>query len=758
MTKSNSVIDTTTLKLEGMSCAGCANAIEKAINGVAGVEQCEVNFAAEQATVQFNPEQTDLETIQGAVEDAGYGASVYSQQDMMAGSGDAEIVAREAESKDLKRKIVVGGVISIILIVGSLPMMTGLEIPVIPAWLHNPWLQFLLTTPVQFWCGYPFYRNAWKAFKHRAATMDTLIVLGTSAAYFYSLFATLFADFLRRQGLQPQVYYESAAVIITLILLGRFMENRARGQTSEAIRKLIGLQARSARVIRDGETKDIPIQQVQIDDIIQVRPGEKIPVDGEVIEGSSSIDESMVTGESIPVQKSPGEEVVGATINKTGSFKFRATRIGQDTVLSQIVQLVQQAQGSKAPIQNLADQVTGWFVPAVIAIALTTFILWFNLMGNPTLALINMVAVLIIACPCALGLATPTSVMVGTGKGAENGILIKSAESLEAAHKLNTIVLDKTGTLTAGKPEVTDFVTTLGTQNQNELKLLRLIALVEHQSEHPLAEAVVDYAKSQGVSLQGEVEDFQAVTGSGVQAIVSDHKVQIGTARWFQELGIDTNPLADKAKQWEADGKTVIWVAVDEALDGILGLADTLKPSSADSVKSLRNLGLEVVMITGDNEETANAIAQQVGIPRVMSQVRPDQKAEHIVALQQEGKQVAMVGDGINDAPALAQADIGIAIGTGTDIAITTSDITLISGDLQGIVTAIQLSRATMNNIRQNLFFAFVYNVAGIPIAAGILYPIFGWLLNPIIAGAAMAFSSVSVLTNALRLRKFQVD
>jgi len=758
MTKSNSVIDTTTLKLEGMSCAGCANAIEKAINGVAGVEQCEVNFAAEQATVQFNPEQTDLETIQGAVEDAGYGASVYSQQDMMAGRGDAEVVAREAESKDLKRKIVVGGVISIILIVGSLPMMTGLEIPVIPAWLHNPWLQFLLTTPVQFWCGYPFYRNAWKAFKHRAATMDTLIVLGTSAAYFYSLFATLFADFLRRQGLQPQVYYESAAVIITLILLGRFMENRARGQTSEAIRKLIGLQARSARVIRDGETKDIPIQQVQIDDIIQVRPGEKIPVDGEVIEGSSSIDESMVTGESIPVQKSPGEEVVGATINKTGSFKFRATRIGQDTVLSQIVQLVQQAQGSKAPIQNLADQVTGWFVPAVIAIALATFILWFNLMGNPTLALINMVAVLIIACPCALGLATPTSVMVGTGKGAENGILIKSAESLEAAHKLNTIVLDKTGTLTAGKPEVTDFVTTLGTQNQNELKLLRLIALVEHQSEHPLAEAVVDYAKSQGVSLQGEVEDFQAVTGSGVQAIVSDHKVQIGTARWFQELGIDTDPLADKAKQWEADGKTVIWVAVDEALDGILGLADTLKLSSADAVKSLRNLGLEVVMITGDNEETANAIAQQVGIPRVMSQVRPDQKAEHIVALQQEGKQVAMVGDGINDAPALAQADIGIAIGTGTDIAITTSDITLISGDLQGIVTAIQLSRATMNNIRQNLFFAFVYNVAGIPIAAGILYPIFGWLLNPIIAGAAMAFSSVSVLTNALRLRKFQLD
>ncbi|PSO48521.1 MAG: copper-translocating P-type ATPase [Cyanobacteria bacterium SW_9_44_58] len=757
MTKRDSVIDTTTLKLEGMSCAGCANAIEKAISSVSGVEQCEVNFAAEQATVQFNPEQTTVETIQGAVEDAGYGASVYSQDEMMAGRGDAEVVAREAESKNLKRKIGVGGIISIILIVGSLPVMTGLDIPMIPAWLHNPWLQFLLTTPVQFWCGYPFYRNAWKAFKHRAATMDTLIVLGTSAAYFYSLFATLFADFLWRQGLEPQVYYESAAVIITLILVGRFLENRARGQTSEAIRKLIGLQARSARVIRDGQAKDIPIQQVQIGDMIQVRPGEKIPVDGEVVEGSSTIDESMVTGESIPVQKSAGDEVVGATINKTGSFKFRATRVGKDTVLSQIVQLVQQAQGSKAPIQNLADQVTGWFVPAVIAIAIVTFLLWFNLMGNPTLALINMVAVLIIACPCALGLATPTSVMVGTGKGAENGILIKSAESLEAAYKLNTIVLDKTGTLTEGKPKVTDFVTTFGSQHKNELKLLRLMALVEQQSEHPLAQAAVDYAKSQQVSLQGTVEDFQAVAGSGVEATVSDWNIKIGTARWFEELGIDTQPFAEKAKQWEADGKTVIWIAVEEELEGIMAFADTLNPSSADAVKSLRKLGLEVAMITGDNEKTANAIAQQVGIPRVMSQVRPDQKAQQIVALQQEGKQVAMVGDGINDAPALAQADIGIAIGTGTDIAITTSDITLISGDLQGIAAAIQLSRATMNNIRQNLFFAFIYNVAGIPIAAGILYPIFGWLLNPIIAGAAMAFSSVSVLTNALRLRKFQL-
>ena len=448
MSQTKSPTDTSTLKLQGMSCAGCANAIQKAISNVSGVEECEVNFASEQATVKFNPKQTSIETIQSAVEDAGYGASVYSQDEMMMGGDDAEIVAREAKSKDLIRKMIVGGIISVILIVGSLPMMTGLEIPFIPAWLHNFWFQLILTTPVQFWCGSHFYRNAWKAFKNGAATMDTLVVLGTSAAYFYSLFATLFADFLIQQGFTPQVYYESAAVIITLILVGRFLENRARGETSEAIRKLIGLQARSARVIRDGKAQDIPIQAVQIGDIVQVRPGEKIPVDGEVTQGHSTVDESMVTGESLPVEKSVGDEVVGATINKTGSFQFRATRVGKDTVLAQIVQLVQQAQGSKAPIQNLADKVTGWFVPVVIAIALLTFILWFSITGNLTLALINMVSVLIIACPCALGLATPTSVMVGTGKGAENGILIKSAESLETAQKLNTIVLDKTVTLT----------------------------------------------------------------------------------------------------------------------------------------------------------------------------------------------------------------------------------------------------------------------------------------------------------------------
>ncbi|QDZ39047.1 copper-translocating P-type ATPase [Euhalothece natronophila Z-M001] len=749
--------ETTTLKLEGMSCAGCASAIEKAISNVSGVETCDVNFGAEQATVGFNPETTNVERIQKAVADAGYGASVYSQDDWLGGQQDEEKAKQEAATKDLKRKTIVGGIISAILMVGGLPMMTGLDIPWIPHWLHNFWLQLVLTTPVQFWCGASFYRNSWKAFKNRAATMDTLIALGTSAAYFYSLFVTLFSGVLREQGITPEVYYETSAVIITMILLGNFFELRARDKTSEAIRKLMSLQARSARVIRDGEVQDIPIEAVQIGDVVVVRPGEKIPVDGEVIEGGSTVDESMVTGESMPVQKQAGDEVVGATINKTGSFQFRATRVGKDTVLAQIVHLVQEAQGSKAPIQNLADQITGWFVPAVIAIALLTFIIWFNAMGNLTLGIINMVAVLIIACPCTLGLATPTSIMVGTGKGAENGILIKGAESLQIAHELNTIVFDKTGTLTVGKPKVTDFVTTIGNDGKKELKLLRLVALVEQQSEHPLAEAVVEYAQSQGIQLEETIQNFNAIPGSGVEATVSDRWLQIGTARWLkEEIGINTDFFSDQAQQWEAEGKTVIWIAVDGELQGLIALADTVKPASTEAVKALRNLGLEVVMITGDNETTANAIARQVGIPRVMAQVRPDQKAEQIVALQKEGKRVAMVGDGINDAPALAQADVGIAIGTGTDIAITASDITLISGDLQGVVTAIQLSRATIRNIRQNLFFAFVYNVAGIPIAAGILYPFLGLLLNPIIAGAAMAFSSVSVVSNALRLRNFK--
>lgn len=748
-------MNTTTLKLRGMSCAGCANSIESAIRAVPGVSESNVNFGIGQANVTYNPSQTDVAAIQAAVVAAGYSAEPIQEQDVLNGDDDAERKTRQAESRDLQRKVWTGGIISAILVIGSIPMMTGLSIPWIPMWLHDSWFQAVLTAPVQFWCGKSFYINSWKAFKHHASTMDTLIALGTSAAYFYSLFVTIFPDILIAQGLEASVYYETAAVVITLILLGRLFENRARGQTSEAIRKLMGLQAKTARIIRNGEELEVPIVEVQLGDLILVRPGEKIPVDGQVIEGHSTVDESMVTGESVAAKKQPGDEVIGATINKTGSFKFRATRVGKDTFLAQIVKLVQQAQGSKAPIQKLADRVTGWFVPVVIAIAIFTFIIWYNVMGNVTLALTTTVGVLIVACPCALGLATPTSILVGTGKGAENGILIKGADSLELAHKLQVIVLDKTGTLTQGKPTVTDFITIDETAHSNELKLLQLAASVEQNSEHPLAEAVVQYARSQQVEINN-ISEFEAIAGSGVQGQIADQFVRVGTQRWMNELGLDTQALEKQKDNLEHLGKTVIWIAVDQMVQGLMGITDALKPSSADTVRTLQKLGLEVVMLTGDNRPTAEVIARQVGITKVLAEVRPEQKASTISELQASGKIVAMVGDGINDAPALAQADVGIAIGTGTDVAIAASDITLISGDLQGVITAIQLSRATMQNIRQNLFFAFIYNIAGIPIAAGILFPFFGWLLSPMIAGGAMAFSSVSVVTNALRLRNFQ--
>lgn len=746
-----------TLKLQGMSCAACANTIETAIRSVVGVNDCHVNFGMEQASLDYDPHQTGLEQIQVAVEDAGYGAMPI-EDDPLTQDTAAEEHQRRIEQRQLRRKVVVGGIISAILVIGSLPMMTGLELPGFPMWLHHPWLQLVLATPVQVWCGDRFYINAWKALKHRAATMDTLIVLGTSTAYLYSVFTTVVPEFFIRQGLAADVYFEAAVVVITLILLGRLLEHRAKGQTSDAIRKLIGLQARTARLIRNGEPVDVPIEAVQVGDVVVVRPGEKIPVDGVVLEGASTLDESMVTGESIPVKKQPEDEVIGATLNKTGQITFRATRVGKDTVLAQIVKLVQEAQTSKAPIQRIADQVTAWFVPLVLAIALLTFLIWFYGVGNPTVALITTIGVLIIACPCALGLATPTSVMVGTGKGAEHGVLIKGGESLELAHTIQTIVLDKTGTLTQGQPTVTDYVTLHGTAHQNEQKLLRLAASVEQYSEHPLAEAVVSYAQTQEIRQAdlAKVYEFEAIAGCGVQGVVSDRQIYIGTQRWMADLGIETQPLATHQHRLEAQGKTVIWMAIDGQIAALMGIADALKPSSSEVVRTLKQMGLEVVMLTGDNPFTAESIAKEVGIQRVLAEVRPDQKAEWVKRLQSEGKRVAMVGDGINDAPALAQADIGIAIGTGTDVAIAASDITLISGDLQGIVTAIQLSRATLHNIRQNLFFAFVYNVASIPIAAGIFYPISGWLLNPMIAGAAMAFSSVSVVTNALRLRNFK--
>ena len=750
-------MENTTLKLRGMSCASCARSIEEAIREVNGVNECIVNFGAELATVEYDPRKTDVTVIQQAVDEAGYSAYPLQEQNSVVQQDEDEKRRQSRETNELTRKVVVASILSGIIVIGSIPMMTGLHIPFIPTWLHDPWLQLVLTIPIQFWCGLSFYSNAWKAFKRHAATMDTLVALGTSTAFIYSLFPTFFPNFFISQGLRPDVYYEAAAVIIALILVGKLLESRAKKETGVAIRKLIGLQAKTARLIRNGQEIDIPIEEVQIGDVILVRPGEKIPVDGEVVDGTSTIDESMVTGESVAVKKQPGDEVIGATINKTGSFKFKATRVGKDTVLAQIVQLVQQAQGSRAPIQRLADSVTGFFVPVVIAIALLTFMIWFNIMGNLTLALITTVGVLIIACPCALGLATPTSVMVGTGKGAENGILIKGAESLELAHKIKTIVLDKTGTITQGKPTVTDFITTNGTANGNEIKLLQLAASLERNSEHPLAEAVVRYAQTQNVETQNvETRNFASLTGSGVQGVVDNHLIQIGTQRWMSELNVKTQVLEKEKERLEYLGKTAIYISIDGKLQGLMGISDAVKPTSAQAIKALQKLGLEVVMLTGDNRRTAETIAKEVGIKRVLAEVRPDQKAYTVRKLQREGKIVAMVGDGINDAPALAQADVGIAIGTGTDVAIAASDITLISGDLQGVVTAIQLSNATIRNIRQNLFFAFIYNVAGIPIAAGILFPIFGWLLNPIIAGAAMAFSSVSVLTNALRLRNFR--
>ncbi|MCJ2542387.1 heavy metal translocating P-type ATPase [Thermostichus vulcanus] len=740
------------LALQGMSCASCAHSIEQALTQVQGVSQGSVNFATEQATVKGDPQRVSPELLIRAVQQAGYQARLVQADGQDSETSDAERIAQRAAERDLKLKVAIGVGISTVLVIGSLPMMLGMEIPGFPMWLHNPWLQLVLTAPVQFWVGKHFYRGAWAAWQRRSADMNTLVALGTSAAFFYSLFPTIFPHYFHRQGLHPDVYYEVSAVVTTLILVGKWMEQRAKGQTSEAIRKLIGLQPKTARVIRNGREEDIPIREVQVGDQIRVRPGEKIPVDGVILEGSSAVDESMVTGESLPVEKSAGDEVIGATLNRTGSFVMEARRVGKDTVLAQIVRLVQEAQGSKAPIQQLADQVTAWFVPVVIGVALLTFILWLILGGNPTLALVNTIGVLIIACPCALGLATPTSIMVGTGRGAELGVLVKSADSLELAHRLRTVVLDKTGTLTEGRPTVTD----IWTNGSSSLEVLRLAAAVERHSEHPLAQAVVQKAEAEAISIP-TAQQFQAIVGNGAEAWVQDQRVQVGRLRWLQELGIPWDPtLQGQVETWERQGKTVIGVAQSGRLLGLLAIADPIKPTSPEAVQRLQQMGLEVIMLTGDNPTTAQAIARQAGILRVIAQVRPDQKAAHIRRLRQPQHLVAMVGDGINDAPALAEADVGIAIGTGTDVAMAASDITLMSGDLRGVVTAIQLSRATLNNIRQNLFFAFIYNTLGIPIAAGVLYPLTGWLLNPIVAGAAMALSSVSVVTNALRLKRFR--
>jgi len=684
-------------------------------------------------------------------------------------AGPASVQAMERELAReltlLRRKVSVAALLTALVVRASLPhMLGGGHHSLLPRWFTSPWTQLLLTTPVLFWCGADFFKGAIAAFRQHSADMNTLVAAGTGIAWLTSLFTTLFPRVLVAEGLPADVYYESAAVILTMVLLGRLLEARARGQTSAAIRKLLQLQPPTARVLRQGQAVQVPVALLVVGDLVQVRPGEKIPSDGVVSEGSSWVEEAMLTGEPTPVAKAPGDSVIGASMNRSGSFCFRVSRVGADTVLAQIVELVRQAQSSRTQVQRLADQVVGWFVPVVIALAITAFVVWFLISGNPVLAVLFLVSVLVIACPCALGLATPTSIMVASGKGAENGLIFRSAEALETAGKLRTIVVDKTGTLTRGQPEVTDFER-LPAGVLPAATLLALTAALESRSEHPLAEAIVTYARSQlayvhSQSIDSElpaVEGFEAVAGRGVQGSIGGQQVRVGTPRWFDELGINTATLKPLVERLEDAACSVAVVVVDGRLEGCFGVADPLKPTSAAAVAALRRLGLQVVMLSGDARRTAEVVAAQVGIERVIAEVRPADKAAAVMQLQQRGEgPVAMVGDGINDAPALAQADVGIAMGTGTAVAIAASDITLISGNLAGVAAAIDLSRQTMANIRQNLFFAFAYNVAGIPIAAGVLFPFTGWLLNPMIAGAAMAFSSVSVLTNALRLRRYR--
>lgn len=730
------------LAIQGMSCASCVEHVQKAILGVDGVISAGVNLATERATVEFVPGAASRDDFVHAVESAGYKV-LTSEEDEE--EDDIEAKLRRREFRRLQLKVIVGAVLSIPLFIGS--MIDGLG----P--LNDMYVLWALATPVQFWVGWQFYHGAISAARHGTTNMNTLVAVGSSAAYLYSVSGIVFESFYMEQGLDMPMYFDTAAVIITLILFGRMLEARAKGQTSEAIKKLVGLTPKTARVVRDGVEADVPVRDVVTGDTVIVRPGERIPVDGVVLEGTSSIDESMITGESLPVGKHPGDEVVGATINKMGSFRFEATRVGKETVLAQIIRLVQEAQGSKPPIARMADVIASYFVPAVFVVASVTFGIWIIFGPSPafTYALLNFVAVLVIACPCALGLATPTAIMVGTGKGAENGVLIRGGDSLETAHKVDTVVLDKTGTLTRGEPAITDVITTGWEEDQ----VLRLAGSAERGSEHPLGEAIVQGANERGIELE-VADSFQALAGQGIEAEVRGHAILVGNPGLLEGRGMSLDGLSEKAARLSGQGKTPMFVAIDGNPVGIIGVADTLKPGSRETVARLREMGLEVVMLTGDNLKTAEAIAAEVGVDRVLAEVLPQDKANEVKRLQNEGKRVAMVGDGINDAPALAQADVGIAIGTGTDVAMEAGDITLMSGDLQGVVTAIALSRRTIQIIKQNLFWAFAYNTALIPVAAGILYPFFGILLNPIIAAGAMGMSSVSVVTNSLRLRRFK--
>ena len=731
-----------TMKISGMTCAACSAKIEKKLNKLEGVARASVNLASEKATVEYDSSQVKVPAMLKIVEDLGYKA--VREEEL---SRDLEKEERAREIRRLKWELIVSALLSSPLLLAMLLMLLPADWALVSSlhFLHDEYFQLIVATPVQFVIGSRFYKNAYYALRSRSADMDVLIAMGTSSAYFFSLYNVFFQTV--PQGMMKDLYFEAAVVIITLILLGKYLEALAKGKTSEAIRKLSSLQAKTARIIRNGAEMDIAIEAVEVGDIIVVRPGEKIPVDGQIMEGSSAVDESMLTGESLPVEKKPGDQVIGASINKYGTFHFQAAKVGKDTALARIIRMVEEAQGSKAPIQKIADQVAGVFVPVVVAIALLTFLVWFFLLGNLTSGIISAVAVLVIACPCALGLATPTAIMVGTGKGAENGILIKGGEYLELAYKLTTIVLDKTGTITKGRPEVTEVIS-LGQMAKNEV--LSLAAAAEKNSEHPLGAAIYEKGLQEFGKLP-EPQQFEAIPGRGVKAVIDNKVVYMGTRKLMRERVTDPEDYESALATLEDQGRTAMILAVDNKIEAIVAVADTVKEDSREAIAKLQQMGLEVIMITGDNKRTAQAIAGQVGISNVLAEVLPEKKAEEVEKLKKQGKIVAMVGDGINDAPALVMADIGMAIGTGTDIAMEAADITLMRGDLRTIPTAIKLSRKTMAKIKQNLFWAFIYNIIGIPIAA------LG-LLNPMIAGAAMAFSSVSVVTNSLRLRKFKPD